>query len=359
MNRRPPKTGKRKIYTNTLVVDGNALFKVGFHGANEEYNSEGRKIGGAYQFITVLRKLLTEDLYHKCYVVWDGKKSGMFRYEFYPEYKIKRGKNYANDPDFIPEVDENFLIQKFMVTEYLNDLPVRQVKYDYIEGDDLIAHYCLRKADNEKVTIVTNDRDMCQLITSDIRIYLCGRTDKFYLEYHNFMKHFSYLCENAMLIKMITGDSSDDIKGVKGVGLPTLMEHFPELATRVYTLEDIISEAKTIQENRVSKKLKPLKVLDNIINGVTTGSQKDKLYEINEKLVNLKKPLLTEKSIEDFDYLIEAGIDVDDRDIKIVYEKMKRDGLDKLIKQPFTEYFMPFKKLKEREKKAITNINEE
>lgn len=359
MNRRPPKNGKRKIFTNTLLVDGNALFKVGFHGASDVFNSKGEKIGGIYQFITVLRKLLTEDLYHKCYVVWDGKQSGLYRYQFYPEYKKKRGKNYENDPNFVAEHDEGFILQKFKVREYIEELPIRQVSYPFIEGDDLVGHYCLNKAENEKITIVTNDRDMCQLVNPDIKIYLCGRTDKFYLEYHNFMKHFPYLCENSMLVKMLTGDSSDDITGVKGLGVPTLLDHFPELATRIYTVEDIIAEAIILQEKRKEEKRKPLKVLTNIIEGVTTGSQKGKLYEINEKLVNLKKPLLTEESIEDFNALMEYGITLEGRAIKNVYEKMKRDEVDKLMRQQYLDYFMPFKKLSEREKKQINNLTEE
>jgi 5'-3' exonuclease len=357
LNRRPPKSGKRKIFTNTLLVDGNALFKVGFHGASDVYNSRKEKIGGIYQFITVLRKLLSEDLYHKCYVVWDGKQSGLYRYQFYPEYKKKRGKNFENDPDFVEEHDEGFLLQKFKVEEYLEELPIRQVKYPFIEGDDLVGHYCLNKAENERITIVSNDRDMCQLINPEVKMYLCGRTDKKYVQYHDFMEHFPYLCENAMLMKMLTGDSSDDITGVKGLGEKTLLEHFPELAINICSIEDIIARAKEIQEERKGRKLKPLKVLTNIIEGITTGSQ-EKLYEINERLVNLKKPLLNEKSIEEFNAVIEYGITLEGRAIKNVYEKMKRDEVDKLMRQPYLDYFMPFKKLNEREKKQITNITE-
>ena len=358
MNRRPPRSGKRKIFTNTLLVDGNALFKVGFHGASGVYNSTGDKIGGIYQFITVLRKLLTEDLYHKCYVVWDGKQSGLYRYQFYPEYKKKRGKNFENDPNFVAEHDEGFILQKFKVGEYLEELPIRQVSYPFIEGDDLVGHYCLNKSENEKVTIVSNDRDMCQLINPEVKMYLCGRTDKKYVEYHTFMKHFPYLCDNAMLVKMLTGDTSDDITGVKGLGEKTLLEHFPELGIKICTLEEIIARAVVLQEIRKENKLKPLKVLTNIIEGVTTGSQKDKLYEINERLVNLKKPLLTEESIEDFNSVMEFGITLEGRAIKNVNEKMKRDEVDKLMRQPYLEYFMPFKKLNEREKKTITNLTE-
>ena len=111
--RRPPKDGIRKIYTNTLVVDGNSLFKVGFHGA-KEYNDSGEAIGGLFQFITMLRKLLNESMYHRVYVLWDGKLSGKLRYDFYPEYKKSR-KNYASPDGRYPDdekPDPDFILQK-------------------------------------------------------------------------------------------------------------------------------------------------------------------------------------------------------------------------------------------------------
>ena len=84
----PPKDGSRVKVLNTLLVDGNALFKTGYFGAKSEYNRQGEHVGGVYQFITVLRKLLNEDLYHQVYVFWDGKLSGKLRWEIYKEYNL-------------------------------------------------------------------------------------------------------------------------------------------------------------------------------------------------------------------------------------------------------------------------------
>lgn len=357
--RRPPKDGARKIYTNTLLVDGNSLFKVGYHGANE-FNERGEAIGGIYQFITMLRKLLNESIYHKVYILWDGKLSGKLRYDIYSDYKKTR-KNYESPDGSIEgtEKDPSFILQKFKLIEYLQELPIRQFNFEFIEGDDLIAYYCLRKDELEKITIVSGDGDMYQLITPDIRIYSCRPSIKNYIQYDNFNQYNSYLCDNAMLIKMITGDVSDNIKGVKGFGDTTLMNYFPELNERKVTLEELIEKAKILQEERVLNKKKPKKDLDNFINGVTTGVHNGKLYEINEKLVNLKKPLLTDKAKEKFDELIDCGIDLEGRDIKNLYTKMKEDGVDKLIKQTFMEYFLPFKKLVEREKKQLQEFNTE
>jgi DNA polymerase-1 len=347
VNKRPPRNGDtvQKIQ-NTLLVDGNALFKRAFAGAKDEYNSKGEHIGGVYQFLTLLRKLLTEDLYHRVYVFWDGNFSGKLRYDIYEPYKSGRGKDYKNGTQ---PVDEEELKQRKLIWEYLNELYVRQLKDEVIEGDDFIAYYCLTKKPNEKVTICTNDRDMAQLISEDVRIYFLDL--KNYVDNSNFISYFCYKLENAALIKTMIGDNSDTIKGIKGLGVKTLLTLFPELTERELSINEIISIAKEKQEERLKNKQKPLAVLGNIINSVTEGVQGKRIYEINDKLVNLKRPMLTEDGIRELEQLIDGTLDSSGRDIKKVLMYMERDGLDKSIGEVrYPEYLIPFKKLIEREK---------
>lgn len=351
MNKRPPRNGEllEKIQ-NTLIVDGNALFKVGFFGAKDLYNREGQHIGGLYQFITTLRKVLTEDLYHKVFIFWDGNLSGKLRYEIYSPYKSARGKDYVNGTY---PVDESELTQRLIVQNYLKQMYVRQLTHEVIESDDFIGYYCLHKKENEKITILTHDRDFCQLISSDVRIYFIDL--KKIVDLSNYSSYFSHNQENSLLIKTITGDASDSIKGIKGVKETKLLSLFPELKERKVTIEEIIESAKKQQEERKLKKQKPLKVLDNIINVVTEGVQGNKLYEINEKLVNLKKPFMTEDGIRELEQLIKDPLDSSGRDLKNVLIMMERDGLDKEIGNTrYPEYLLPFKKLIAREKN-ITN----
>jgi DNA polymerase-1 len=347
VNKRPPRNGDtvQKIQ-NTLLVDGNALFKRAFAGAKDEYNSKGEHIGGVYQFLTLLRKLLTEDLYHRVYVFWDGNFSGKLRYDIYEPYKSGRGKDYKNGTQ---PVDEEELKQRKLIWEYLNELYVRQLKDEVIEGDDFIAYYCLTKKQNEKVTICTNDRDMAQLISEDVRIYFLDL--KNYVDNSNFISYFCYKLENAALIKTMIGDNSDTIKGIKGLGMKTLLTLFPELTERELNINEIISIAKEKQEERLKNKQKPLAVLDNVINSVTEGVQGKRVYEINDMLVNLKRPMLTEDGIRELEQLIDGTLDSSGRDIKKVLIYMERDGLDKSIGEVrYPEYLIPFKKLIDREK---------
>jgi len=356
----PPRTGTREKKLNTLLVDGNALFKTGFFGASSEFNKDGIHIGGTYQFITVLRKLLTETIYHQVYVFWDGLFSGKLRYNIYEDYKSDRGKDFINGTHTVDQSEAN---QKLRITKYLDELFIRQIMDEMVESDDYIAYYCKTKKEYETVTICTNDGDMAQLINKGIRIYFCNPQIKNYVTTENFNLYFNYKLENAALVKSMIGDPSDSIRGIKRLGEPTLLKHFPELSKRKVTLEEILIKADKLQEDRKQVKKKPLGVLSNIIEGVTTtkpdedGKSHDlvmgmELYNRNWKLVNLKEPMMTEEGLEQLELYLDAPLSPEGRSIKNVYTLMKEDGLDWLIgERRFAEYLIPFKKLMERELK--------
>ena len=346
MNKRPPRNGEKIVrLQNTLLVDGNALFKVGYFGAKNEYNNDGEHIGGLYSFLTIFRKILTEDLYHKVYVFWDGNFSGKLRYEIYEPYKSGRGKNYITGTQ-PTDIDE--LKQRKMVWDYLSEMYVRQLKHEVIESDDFIAYYCLNKKENEKITIVSTDRDFLQLISEDVRIYFLDLKE--YVGLSNYSSYFCIHQENSVLTKTMIGDNSDTIKGIKGLGEDTLVKLFPELKERKVTLNEIIEDAQKQQLERTENKKKPLKILDNIINKITDGVQKDNIYEINERLVNLSQPMMTEDGVRELKHLIEGTLDSSGRELKNVFSMMKRDGLDKSLGESrFNDFLIPFKKLIDRE----------
>ena len=346
MNKRPPKNGEiREEIQNTLLVDGNALFKRGFSGAKGLYNKDGTHIGGVYQFLTTLRMLLEQEMYHRVYVFWDGNFSGKLRYEIYEPYKSARGKDYINGTQ---PIDESELKQRRIVWDYLNELCIRQLKDEVIEGDDFIAYYCLTKNKNEKITICTNDSDMAQLINEDVRIFFLNF--KNYVGKSNYSSYFSHNLENSMLIKSMIGDTADSIKGIKGLGETTLLTHFPELTERKVTLNEIIEQASKQQEERIAQKQKPLKVLQNIIDAVTDGVQGKKIYQINERLVNLSKPMMTTDGIRALELLKNGSLLPENREFTKVFEMMKSHGIDKEIGEyRYPEYLLPFKKLIDRE----------
>jgi 5'-3' exonuclease len=349
MKRRPPKNKKSVAETpkkeSVLVVDGNALYKTGYHGAKSEFNASGNHIGGIFQFLTMLRKFLNENLYHKVYVFWDGELSGKLRYELYSDYKKSRGKDYVNGTRPVDDIEQ--ILERLIVQEFLEELCVRQLEHRIVEADDFIAYYCKTRKDVDNITIVTNDRDLCQLIDDSVQIYLCDK--KVYVTKQNYQMFFPHHQSNSVLVKVISGDSSDSIKGVKGVKETTLLKYFPEIGDTKVTLDEIINKSVQLLEERTKDKKKPLKALENIVNGVTDGVHKGRLYEVNQRLVDLSNPLLTDDAKEAVDNLIDGEMTLEGRGIKNAMLLMKKHGVDRLIQTYTEDYFMPFKKLIQRE----------
>ena len=155
---------------------------------------------------------------------------------------------------------------------------------------------------------------------------------------------------------MITGDVSDNIKGIVGVSEKTLVKFFPEIMEKTLTLEYIFSKIEEIQKERKNR----LKTLDNILNKVTKGSQKEMIYEVNEKLIDLSNPLLTEESKTDLDYLFSTTMDPEGRDTKNVINMMIEDGLMWAIpggREGYINFLQPFLSIIKKEKNYFKNVN--
>jgi len=147
----------------TLLIDGDNLFKIGFHGVKEYYHN-GNHIGAIYHFVNTLRRFLHEHNFDKVIVVWDGNDNAIERRRIFPEYKMNRR-------DGLNEIKkDSFNWQKKRVREYLEEMFIRQVMLDGCESDDVISYYCQISADENKI-ILSADKDLTQLISENVTIY--------------------------------------------------------------------------------------------------------------------------------------------------------------------------------------------
>jgi 5'-3' exonuclease len=341
-----PRPSKKKRYTHTLLVDGNSLLKTAYHGAKNLYHKETH-IGGIFQFLTIVRKVINENRFDRIIVFWDGKFSGRLRYLLYKDYKGNRDKDFFVDKE--PSNPELYL-QKERVKLYLEELFIRQYEDEIVEADDAIGYYCNNIKDDEKVLIITNDGDIFQLLGDRVGIYSLKK--KKIITQDNYVDNFEYHHSNIKLVKMLSGDSSDHIKGIKGIGVPTLLKYFPEIVERSLTLEDIFSKIKHIQEEREKDGLPRLKPLDNILNKVTLGCQGEDIFEINERIINLRKPLLTEESRDGLNLIFDSPIDPEGRTTKNIMKMMLEDGLFTAIpggRDGYINYLNPFLRIIRKE----------
>ncbi len=338
---------RKKTFKHTLIVDGDSLIKTAYHGAKDLYYKDTH-IGGIFQFLTMLRKIINEYRFDKIYVFWDGTFSGRLRHEIYKDYKSNRDKDfYVQQPPSEP----NLYIQKERVMLYCEELFIRQFIDDVIEADDCVAYYVSQMKEDEKVVIMSNDRDLCQLIDDKVGVYVINL--KKIVTKENYNQYFKHHHTNLKLIKMISGDVSDNIKGIQGVSEKTIIKYFPEITEKTLTLTEIFSKIESIQKGRKSR----LKTLDNILNSVTNGVQKEKIYEINEKIIDLKNPLLTESSKNELDTLFEVPLDPDGRETKNVIKMMIEDGLMMAIpggQEGYINFLQPFLRIIKKEKEYFS-----
>lgn len=328
------KVVKKKEKTKTLLIDGNVLMKRSYSGAKNVFYKE-RHIGGIFMFYTTLRKLIVELTIDKVIIMWDGERGGSLRLDYYPDYKGNRARFF----------DEPYEIQKLRVKAYAEDLFLRQYEHPECESDDLLAYYCLNKKKTEEVIIYTTDRDLCQLISDEVSIFLADK--KVLVGVGNYNWYFQHYYENAGLVKIIEGCSTDNIKGIEGVTENTLLTHFPEIKDKKMTLEEILEKTKILKEE------KKLKVFDSLIEGKTKGNHKGNVYEINKIIIDLTQPLLTVEAKEEVMNLIDLPLNPEGRDYKTVLKMMFEDGVMYAIpggENGYVNFLEPYIKLSKKEK---------
>ncbi len=372
---------EKPIYT--LLVDGNSLLEVAFNG-DPRMNSRGEHIGGIFQFLLQLKILLAKRDFDFVYVFWDGDCSGQLRYDIYPEYKANRDKSFKdnninsayyremdkfckrvlekrNKPIDQEKIDkkEKFHAQKKVIQEYLEELFVRQVMCDEIEGDDLVAYYCLHKKPNERIIIVSGDRDLTQLIDIDDYICIYIPVLKKFISSKNHIEEIGYCQKNVLLKKIICGDVSDNIKGIKGVGEETFFKLMPEAKTQEVNLYEVIDRCKKLNNERVNNKQKPLKAYTNIIEQISDGLHSGNVYEINKKIVDLKHPILSQEAINMMEDIMYVPIDGEGRTMGNLYNMIVRDDIFEIKDSDrFSTFFSTFNKSIEKEKKYYKNWKE-
>ena len=334
--------------TKTLLVDGNNLMKIGFHGV-KDYFHKGKHIGAIWHFLNTLRKFLEENNYNKVVVFWDSDTNSSQRRLIYPKYKLNR----RNDSNEIKQ--DSYDEQKQRVKQYLEEMFVRQLEVENSEADDLIAYYCQISEDENK-TIFSSDRDLTQLISEKVSIY-SPSTKRYYKMGDTIkMSDFEVPHYNVKTIKILTGDSSDNIDGIFYLGEKTLIKFFPELLEKEVELSDILSKGEELlKENKDNKSLQ------NLLSGKTKdGIFGDEYYVINKKLIDLDEPLINQKGKDLVESYYSESLDPDGRGYKNLIRMMMEDGLFKYL--PKTDdnwiYFLkPFLKLTRKEKTKFKRKN--
>ena len=123
-------------------------------------------------------------------------------------------------------------------------------------------------------------------------------------------------------------------------------------------IDEVIESAKLIKEERsLNKKLKPLLVLDAIIDGRGIDGKvlgRD-FYSINYEIINLKEPMLTKEAKYEVENIATIELDDSDRGSKNLLKLMKEDGFMKVWNGSINDFCLPFYPVILKEKEYLKN----
>lgn len=334
--------------TKTLLVDGNNLFKIGFHGVRDLYH-EGNHIGAIFHFVNTLKKFLQEHNYDKVIVFWDAKDNSDSRRVLLEQYKSNR-KSSLNEAEVM-----SFDWQLSRVKKYLEEMFIRQVSIDGCESDDAMAHYCNISEDEYK-TIFSSDKDLTQLISERVEVYSPSHRTLYKNGDNIPLKDISLPHYNVKTFKILSGDKSDNIDGIYLLGEKTFAKIFPEILDKETSVDDILRRTEELQSEGDKRK-----ILESIITGKTKrGVLGKEFFDINKKVVDLSIPMISDEGKEEVELYYSEELDPEGRGYQNLMRMMMKDGIFKYLPKQddgWVDFLTPFMKLTRKEKKRYKNKN--
>jgi 5'-3' exonuclease len=318
-NEQDEQTDKNNIHERVVLIDGLNLFFRNFSAINH-LNNDLAHVGGLGGFIRSLNTLINVLQPTSVYVVFDGVGSTVNRKNLVPEYKSGRNISRITNWEVFESLEEEQdakINQLVRLIHYLKCLPIKTISLDKVEADDVIAYLSnvLSNKHDSKVFIVSNDNDFVQCVTDKVTLYRPTEREHYFKK--TVEQKFGVLVENFILYKILVGDQSDKIEGIKGLGAKGLLKKFPELAQRPISFEELIEIS--------SQKHKDHVVYSRIVFD-------EKRLAVNYKVMNLNNPIMGDVEKE---YLQEMILeDIPSLDTNKFMKFYNEDGLGNIIKTP-------------------------
>ena len=266
---------KIKKTDHFYLVDGSGyIFRAYYALPPLSRKSDGLPTGAVIGFCNMLFKLLEEVRSDESKnqpthfaVIFDSARKN-FRNEIYKEYKANRSE--APD-DLAPQFE---YIRK--AVKAFNLPSIEQINY---EADDLLATYAKQITKlGAKVTIISSDKDLMQLVSKDVRLFdpmkskVIGKKEV--------EEKFGVKPEQVIDVQSLAGDSSDNIPGVPGIGIKTAAE----LIKKYKNLDNLLNRAEEIKQQKRRETL----------------LQNKKSALLSRELVTLKSDVPVEQKLESF-----------------------------------------------------------
>lgn len=218
-----------------LLLDGNSMLFRAYYGTlsrGHMMSKSGVVTNAVYGFSTMLNKAL-EIMDPTHIVIAFDTKDKTFRHELYEDYKGTR-----------PEVDPELVSQFELVREFIDEYPIKRIELSGYEADDIIGTIS-KMYDDDKIEILTSDRDLLQLVSDNVEVVLMkkGLTNLHVVDKEQLFEDEGLKPNQIVDHKALMGDSSDNIPGVPSIGKKTALK----LLNKYETFENIYKNKDDIK----------------------------------------------------------------------------------------------------------------
>ena len=161
---------------------------------------------------------------------------------------------------------------------------MHQLSIEKLEADDIIAFLAKQASKtNKKVTIVSSDKDFLQLIDKNVEVYAPVKKKTYNLD--NVKDEIGVLPENYNIVKALLGDNSDNLPGVKGLGIKTILSEWKSFTyDSNASLQDIWDHCETQMEQD-----KPKKIFAKILHNWDRVMTNFKLMDLHDTVLDEKE----------------------------------------------------------------------
>ena len=219
------------------LIDGSGFIFRAYHAIRPLNRPDGTPVNAVSGFCNMLFKLLrdlddSERPSHLAVIFDAGRKT--FRNDIYPEYKAHR-----------PPAPDDLIPQFQIIRDAVEAFNLPSIQLEGYEADDIIATYAKQaEKDGHKVTIVSSDKDLMQLVSNNVNMF-DGMKNRF-IGADEVVEKFGLGPEKVIEIQALAGDSADNVPGVPGIGVKTaalLLNEFGDLET-------LLERASEIKQNK-------------------------------------------------------------------------------------------------------------
>lgn len=277
-----------------LIIDGlNTYIRV--FSSVPVLSETGDHVGGVVGFLRSMASEIRSFNPSRCIIVFDGKGGSVRRRKIYPEYKMNRVNKFKLRRDgsmTLEEESESMRKQMIQLMQYLECLPVQLVCVDNIEADDAIAYLAMQHfTDSQKIRIVSTDRDFIQLVSDRLEVY--SPMKKVLYTPDRIREEFGIHPDNYLLYRIVDGDVNDNIPGVPGVGIKTLIKRFPEITEQSLSPGQFLERAMVLNEDK-----KPPSIVQTIVNSKDILDRNYELMQLNDTDISFNAKERVRASVE-------------------------------------------------------------